>query len=382
MASRFRKELTSVPAVRIRVGRQGLTTTIGWRGDTLGSAFTPVSSIRGRALGHIGDPRLSGPLPVDRFLIPGTRRDFGTGNVSDMTSHGLGRFKELLLATRQREKEIATDLTKAKGHLFVAWTTWALGWLSLASVIAKPIRRRTNNAVAIRRSDLEVLHGNLAATRISINFDMESEVAEPQRRMQTAFDRMAASAGVWMVQREQHIDRVKARSWAGRVVWRGPAILRRLAATLIDTRDLPLAISVLGGKSTAYFYPGFVLVDGGRKSDFALIDLTELNVISMSENFTETEAVPPDALFVGSTWTKANKDGSRDRRFKHNREVPILRYGSLHLSSVGGLNEALMFSNPQASASFAAAINDLKRILLQGRTSRRLENRPLLDRVR
>jgi hypothetical protein len=380
MASRFRKQLTGVPAVRIKVGTQGLTTTIGWRGAALGSAYTPVVGSRGRSLRQIGDPRLSGPLPTDPFLIPGTRKDFGTGDVSHMTSPGLGKFKELLEATRQREKEIKTDLTKAKWQLRLARTAQTFAWISLASVVAKRIRKHANKAVAIRRSDLEVLHGNLDATRISVNFDMESEVAEPHRRMQAAFDRMASSLGAWMVQTEQRIDRVKARSWAGSVVWRGPAVLRRSAATLVDTQDLPLALSVLRGKSTAYFYPGFVLLDGGHRSDFAVIDFTELEIISAATDFTETEHVPSDALFVGSTWAKANKNGSRDRRFKHNRELPILRYGSLNLSSAGGLNEGFMFSNAEASASFAAAISDLKRILARGRTSHRLENRPLLDR--
>jgi hypothetical protein len=377
MASRFRKELTTIPAVQIKVGRQGLTTTIGWRGDAVGNAY-----VGGRTFRQIGDPRLSGPLPTDPFLIPGTRKDFGNGSMSDMTSLGLGSFKELLMATRQRENEIKTDVTKAKWQLRLAQAAHALGWITLASVVAKPVRKHTSNAVATRRSDVAVLRQNLAATRICVNFDMDSEVAEPHRRVQAAFDRMASSQRAWMIRTEQRIDRVKARSLAGTVIWRAPALLRRLAATLVDTQDLPLAMSVLRGKSTAYFYPGFVLVDGGRKSDFAVIDITELEIASAPTDFTETEQAPSDSLFIGSTWAKANKNGTRDRRFKNNRELPILRYGSLHLSSAGGLNEALMFSNAEAGASFAAAAGDLKHILARGRTSRRLENRPLLDRPR
>ncbi len=104
MTSRFRNELTTVPGVRIKVSRQGLATTINWAkgGESQ------------RSLQQIGDPRLSGPLPTDRFLIPGTRKDFGTGNVADMTSPGLSSFKDLLLATRRREEEIKAEMSKAK----------------------------------------------------------------------------------------------------------------------------------------------------------------------------------------------------------------------------------------------------------------------------
>jgi hypothetical protein len=38
-----------------------------------------------------------------------------------------------------------------------------------------------------------------------------------------------------------------------------------------------------------------------------------------------------------------------------------------------------MFSNAEATATFAAAANSLKRILMRGRADRRVENKPLLD---
>src|SRR5690348_6373830 len=99
MTSRFRQELTVVPSVLIKVGKKGLSTTVGWSGN---SGASRGSTWRTLALQRIGDPRLSGPLPTDRFLIPGTRKDFGGGNIENMTSPGLSRFKELLNATRNR----------------------------------------------------------------------------------------------------------------------------------------------------------------------------------------------------------------------------------------------------------------------------------------
>lgn len=340
MTSRFRNERTTVPSVRIHLGHNGLSTTINW-----GRGQPTV----------IGNPRLSGPLPTDRFLIPGTRKDFGGGNVSDMTSAGLDFFKELLLGTRRREIEIKADLSKAKWQLRLARAVQTIGWVSLASVIA-PVRKRANTAVAVRRSEITTLKDNLAATKISVNFDMETEIAEPHRRMQSTFDRLVSSQRSWSIQTEQRIDRVRARSLAGTVVSREHAILRRQIATLVDTNDLPLVMSVRRAQSMAYFYPGFVLIDEHKNSDFAVIDITELRVAFNTSGFTESEVVPSDARVIGSTWAKANKNGSRDRRFKHNRQLPILQYGTLNLSTAGGLNEEFMFSNAEATAAFAAAI--------------------------
>jgi hypothetical protein len=300
-----------------------------------------------------------------------------------MTSPGLDSFKELLVATRQRQEEIKADISKAKWQLRATWMTQALGWVSLAC-IAPPIRKRASSALAVRRSEVATLAGNLEATRISVNFDMESEIVEPHRRMQVAFDRMAASQRSWNIQTEQNIDRVKARSWAGTVVSRGAARLGRFAASLVDTEDSLLAMEVLRGKSVAYFYPGFVLVVNNQGADFALIDITELGVISTATAFTEAESPPSDAQLVGKTWAKANKNGSRDRRFTNNRELPILRYGSLNISSAGGMNEFFMFSDAEATARFAAVVNEVKSFLARGRhrSNSRLENQQLLDRPR
>lgn len=374
MSSRFRKELTTVPAVRITVRDKGLTTTIGW--NSAGG-----SGVGGLSLQQIGDPRLSGPLPTDRFLIPGTRKDYGNGQMSNMTSPGLDSFKELLVATRQRQREIAADITRVKWHVRIAWAAQAIARVSLTSLIP-PIQRRVSNALTVKRSEMSTLNSNLAATRISVNFDMESEIAEPYRKMQAAFDQMAASQRTWSIEMEQRIDRVKARSWAGTVVSRAFTSLKRLAASLVDTNDVPLAMEVLRGRSVAYFYPGFVLVDSIEESQIALIDFTELEIASAATNFTESEAPPTDAQLVATTWAKANKNGSRDRRFTNNRELPILRYGSLHFGTSGGLNEAFMFSDAQASYRFAEAANDVKRLLARGRRREggQLASPRLLDR--
>jgi hypothetical protein len=362
--------LTVVPPVRIKVSRQGLSTTIGWNTghDRLGMA-----SAGGWAGRHVGNYALSGPLPTDRYLIPGTRRDYGGGSVGDMTSSGLGSFKALLEATRQREKEVKTDIRKARREVAVAWMGRALGWASLVSVVLPPVRRSASAALVAKRSNVAALSDNLTATRISVDFDMETEVAAPHLRMQAALDSLSKARRAWTVQTEQQIDRVRARSFAGTVVARVGSLLTRRAHSLVATKDTPYAVGVRGSRSTAYFYPGFVLVAGSPQDEFALIDMREFDAVSEGIGFTETESVPSDARQVGITWAKANKNGSRDKRFAHNRELPIMAYGGLHLTGPGGFNEKLMFSRAEATAELAAAIAELKRVLASGGTARRIE---------
>lgn len=61
--------------------------------------------------------------------------------------------------------------------------------------------------------------------------------------------------------------------------------------------------------------------------------------------FVETEAVPKDAHVIGYTWLKVNKNGTPDKRFKENREVPVCEYGNIRIRSGNILNIELMCSN-------------------------------------
>ena len=141
----------------------------------------------------MGDPRFAGPLATDPFLIPGTRRDFGGGDLAMMTSTGLDGFKNLLLATRQREQEIRSDITKAKRQVALIWIARAVAWAALAPIMSKFVRTKINTALAVRRSEVSNLNKNLDVSRISVSFDMETGIADLHVKMLSTFDQMAAS---------------------------------------------------------------------------------------------------------------------------------------------------------------------------------------------
>ena len=57
----------------------------------------------------------------------------------------------------------------------------------------------------------------------------------------------------------------------------------------------------------------------------------------------------PDKILVfkgvDHTWAKVNKDGSPDKRFKGNRQLPICRYGLIQISADSGMDIRLCCSN-------------------------------------
>lgn len=381
MAFHFRKSIWVVPGVRINVSSKGFSTTIGGRGASINigpngtylNAGIPGSGIsyRGRLDAPAGRQhrRSHGPgptdgLPTERFLIPGTRVDFGGGDVADMTSPGLNSFKELVLETRQRKVAIEQEIRSAKRQLF-----WAKAKLVLARI--PPIWPFTHwhlpklrQAVASYREDVSNLKTNLGNTVVKVDFDLETEIAAPFKQLDAVFDEMVLAKQHWSVRTQQQIDRVAARSWAGTVVDRKPVRIFRGGDPLIETNAAPMAFGTANGRTTAYFYPGFVLISG--QDDFALVDMVDLQVRGSVTNFVEHGSVPSDGESVGNTWVKANKDGSRDRRFSQNRQVPIMRYGELRFTTSAGLNELYHVSRWQPCHAFANALDDLRRAVQKG----------------
>ena len=79
-------------------------------------------------------------------------------------------------------------------------------------------------------------------------------------------------------------------------------------------------------------------------------------------NFTETSAVPRDSRIIYNTWAKVNKNGTRDKRFKGNYQIPVVRYGRIYLSTSTGLNEEYQISNFEFTQEFVNAYNEYKTI--------------------
>jgi len=83
-------------------------------------------------------------------------------------------------------------------------------------------------------------------------------------------------------------------------------------------------------------------------------------------SFIEEESVPSDTFHVGQTWKKANKDGSRDRRFANNYEIPVVQYGQLRFASSTGVNEEYLVSDATAAQVFAVAYERFRKQVPRG----------------
>ena len=140
----------------------------------------------------------------------------------------------------------------------------------------------------------------------------------------------------------------------------GATSLTRRSAIRLSKSDPPrirtnIAVpSIPVGRQTLYLLPDHVLVfESGR---VGAVGYSDLRLEPTTCQFIEEQEVPSDAEVVGQTWKYVNKKGGPDRRFKDNRQIPVVKYGELVLRSDTGLNELIHTSNQQAPQNFAQGV--------------------------
>ncbi len=101
-------------------------------------------------------------------------------------------------------------------------------------------------------------------------------------------------------------------------------------------------------------YPTVAILWRGA-DDFALFDARDIRLAISPLSFCEDAVVPDDTELVGHTWLAANRDGTRDRRAVRNRQIPILRYGSVALRSEAGGDRNYLISSYARTSQFRSA---------------------------
>ncbi|WP_459723424.1 hypothetical protein [Actinophytocola sp. KF-1] len=110
---------------------------------------------------------------------------------------------------------------------------------------------------------------------------------------------------------------------------------------------------------SVYFLPDRILIRDGKH--YADVAYDDARAEAAPQQFIEDGAVPSDSEVVGQTWRYVNVKGGPDRRFKDNRQLPILRYGRLTLTGTANYQAIFDFSTTTASAALASAVTDMSK---------------------
>jgi hypothetical protein len=186
----------------------------------------------------------------------------------------------------------------------------------------------------------------------SLHYDLGDHLpkfVERQRICKT----LSRSMKVWRVTTRESTSDWKRNAGAGSLVGRKEVLIRKAMPPCIETNIEVWGIDL--GSTILYFLPDFLLVlQNGR---YGGIGYESLAADFSSTRFIEDSYAPGDATIVDHTWQYVRKDGGPDRRFNNNRQLPIVMYGVLILTSASGLNIHLQCSNLEIAKQVAEQVD-------------------------
>jgi len=95
-------------------------------------------------------------------------------------------------------------------------------------------------------------------------------------------------------------------------------------------------------------------------SIFSEVGYNEVQVEGSLQRFVEDGKFPKDSQQVGTTWRFVNVDGGPDRRFNNNRQIPVMLYGEVDISTASGMRWVLQVSRSEAAGRLAADLTALR----------------------
>ena len=406
MTWRFRKSFSPLPGVRITLSKSGITTSVGVGparlsvgngGVALNLAVpgaeisfqqpppaTSVTTGRSRKsvdeIDGCGTPQnwnseavppasASWSSPTSASFAPiqaaPTMREIRSGSSSAMTSPGLVAFKaslmeaEVLYSVTSRALMEAKEIEQLRVNHYESWNR---GWI-FKRVAPKRFAQLQELALESVEKRKE-LDEQLLLSRLNTQFEMSDAVARSFGNVCRAFEACSRSQRVWDNVAQRATNRVAERTSASHIVDLKPVKFQLGKCAVIDA---PMAVPHLENANGGdlFLYPGFMLYHAAS-TNYALVEFGDMELSAFSSRFQEHGPIPTDSEQVGTTWAKANKDGSPDRRFKDNYAIPVMRYGTLTLRSSSGLNEEYMLSDVAALTAFGEAFDRLRNAVLSG----------------
>lgn len=188
------------------------------------------------------------------------------------------------------------------------------------------------------------------ARRIELRYVLDPLGVKVVEGLGMLFDHLIATQAVWSVKSEhEHGDR-RRNAGTTTSIDRNRASVRFATPPDFVTNVRVGCLDLGGGRGSLYFFPDRILIF--RAGEVRSIPYTSLRFDHHTIRFVEDAAVPSDSEVVGRTWQFVNKNGSPDRRFNNNRQLPIALYGCVDIESGQGLRISLQLSSvPTAIAS-------------------------------
>ncbi len=215
---------------------------------------------------------------------------------------------------------------------------------------------------------------------VVLMYDLDGAMLDSFQRLFESIESLSRCGAVWHVSGKSDVYDPRYHAGAGALLnrrrisigFRSPPYVK----TNVSVPCLPL------GRITLYLLPDRVLAYA--TSGVGAVEYSTLDLTASPTRFIEDGHVPHDARIVDHTWHFVNKNGTPDRRFNNNRQIPICQYEELRIGSKKGVLEVMQLSRLGASVPVDQAIDGIARAIIDAERAevehRRLQELERLDR--
>lgn len=369
---RFRKRVRLFPGVTLNLSKTGISTTVGVPGASVN--FNKQGTFLNTGLPGTGiydRKRIGGKKPLNssnqkfqdfeipqQVLFSDHRTEFkSTKNVEETTTEGLQELKETLVGCYQEKNDLKKEIAKATFELQISKLILIFSYILVFGFFIKWFKQNRED----RKDYLADLKNQLSECYVNIDIKINEQIENSFLKLLDSYKILLTCQKIWDITSTVKVDNISTRSAASKSITRKRVKFGFGNLDIIKSKFDALHFENANG-GDLYIYPAFVaIVDSNKK--FGLIAIREVEFKFISQKFVEEETVPADSKVIGNTWAKVNKNGSPDKRFKSNYQIPLCLYGNIEIKSKTGLNEAYSFSNHAKAEHFAAILKTYQKHL-------------------
>lgn len=335
MKWKYRQDFQVMPGILLSYGSNGIKTEIT-------SSFTDETLSMKEKLKH----ELFKPYDI--------KDEIRSASIDKLTPKELMEFKQILFKSGKVHSETQSILDTKNNEKLKVFNKLNRMQKSIFRFMLKKNIARKIDELTLLSDEVSELNEQLKYSVVKLQIDAEDTYRDLFRNVVNAFTILTRCIKKWDVTSSKAINRIAERSAASSTITRTEILLSNTHLPILQTDEPALCFHNING-GDLYLYPGFLIVYNS-KTDFAVIPYTDISINFSPVRFIETDPVPNDSEILEHTWYKVNKDGSPDRRFTSNYQIPIVAYGDLHFESSTGLNEVYCFSNKESAMLFQKAL--------------------------
>lgn len=351
MGYRFRKSINCGMGFRVNISKTGIGYSWGVPGYRVtrkaNGGIRKTYSIPGTGISYVEE---SSSKSQTNAVLP-RANSMERYNIENNIFHDVKNGKIKDLSSSETSAFVAT-ISKIKTRNALTWSVFVL-----AACLYTFFLRIQPESLGIGLFYLMFISSFIVTISLNkrrfvyIEYSVDEESKKYLCERNNAFKALSYTKKVWSINNYEDVAYSRVNAGCKTNINRKLVTLKLMKLPMcLRTNDKTMFYRLSIGFNKYIFLPDKIVVLGLCRA--AAISYCDISISIINTPFVETGVAPTDAILLYNTWQYVNNNGTPDRRFKNNRQMPVYQYSKVIITSPNGLNLHLIASNYQKAEEF------------------------------